>query len=122
MAETGTDSGHGRRGFMVTGSEDRKLRLWDLSRLERTTVLSGLESEHERPAYSTSSSSTASTYVETWPSAAASGSQSNRPAQADQNLLKSHQDVVTALACIDSPFRGGIGVIKIWRVELGRNI
>jgi phosphoinositide-3-kinase regulatory subunit 4 len=45
------DSGHGRRGFMVTGSEDRKLRLWDLSKLERTTVLSGLESEHERPSF-----------------------------------------------------------------------
>ncbi|KAJ7028722.1 hypothetical protein C8F04DRAFT_1118486 [Mycena alexandri] len=132
IAETGTDSGHGRRGFMVTGSEDRKLRLWDLNRLERTTVLSGLESEHERPSFSTSSSSTASTYVETWPSAAASGSQSNRPAQRmslithnQQNLLKSHQDIVTALACIDSPFRGGIvsgdraGVIKIWRVEPG---
>ncbi|KAJ7865275.1 hypothetical protein B0H13DRAFT_2067981, partial [Mycena leptocephala] len=105
------DSGHGRRGFMVTGSEDRKLRLWDLSKLERTTVLSGLESEHERPSFSASSSSTASTYVETWPSAA--------------NLLKSHQDVVTALACIESPFRGGIvsgdraGVIKVWRVEPG---
>ncbi|KAJ7855120.1 hypothetical protein B0H14DRAFT_2754859 [Mycena olivaceomarginata] len=132
MADGTPDSGHGRRGFMVTGSEDRKLRLWDLSRLERTTVLSGLESEHERPSFSTTSSSTASTYVETWPSAAASGSQSNRPAQRmslithnQQNLLKSHQDIVTALACIDSPFRGGIvsgdraGVIKIWRVEPG---
>lgn len=51
MAETGVDSGHGRRGFMVTGSEDRKLRLWDLSKLERTTVLSGLESENERPSF-----------------------------------------------------------------------
>ncbi|KAF7343436.1 hypothetical protein MVEN_01776300 [Mycena venus] len=131
MTDGASDGGHGRRGFMVTGSEDRKLRLWDLSRLERTTVLSGLESEHERPSFSTTSSSTASTYVETWPTAA-SGSQSNRPAQRmslithnQQNLLKSHQDVVTALACIDSPFRGGIvsgdraGVIKIWRVESG---
>ncbi|KAJ7672606.1 hypothetical protein DFH06DRAFT_96923 [Mycena polygramma] len=132
VGDTAADSGHARRGFMVTGSEDSKLRLWDLSRLERTTVLSGLELENERPSFSTSSSGTASTYVETWSSAAASGSQSNRPAQRmslithnQQNLLKSHQDVVTALACIDSPFRGGIvsgdraGVIKIWRVEPG---
>lgn len=42
-----------------------------------------------------------------------------------QNLLKSHQDVITSLACIDSPFRGGVvsgdlaGVIKVWRVEVG---
>jgi phosphoinositide-3-kinase regulatory subunit 4 len=40
-----------------------------------------------------------------------------------QRLLKFHQDVITALACIDSPFRGGIvsgdrsGVIKVWKVE-----
>ena len=40
-----------------------------------------------------------------------------------QNLLKAHQDCITALACIDSPFRGGIisgdraGVVKVWRVE-----
>jgi phosphoinositide-3-kinase regulatory subunit 4 len=39
------------RGFMLTGSEDRKLRLWDLAKVERTAVLSGLDSEGERPAY-----------------------------------------------------------------------
>jgi phosphoinositide-3-kinase, regulatory subunit 4 len=59
-----------------------------------------------------------------------SGGQNNRPQQRmslithhQQSLLKSHQDVITTLACIDSPFRGGIvsgdraGVIKVWRVE-----
>lgn len=39
------------RGFMVSGSEDRKIRLWDLGRLERTSVLSGLESEQEKPTF-----------------------------------------------------------------------
>lgn len=40
-----------------------------------------------------------------------------------QSLLKGHQDCITALACVDSPFRGGIisgdraGIIKVWRVE-----
>lgn len=39
-----------------------------------------------------------------------------------QNLLKAHQDIITALGCIDAPFRGGIvsgdraGVLKVWRV------
>lgn len=39
------------KGFMISGSEDRKLRLWDLSRVDRTVILSGLENENERPSY-----------------------------------------------------------------------
>lgn len=66
--------------------------------------------------------------LETWVSTA--NSNHNRPPQRlslinhnQQNLLKGHADTITALACIDSPFRGGIvsgdraGVIKVWRVE-----
>lgn len=39
------------KGFVITGSEDRRLRLWDLGKAERTTVLSGLDSDHEKPNY-----------------------------------------------------------------------
>ncbi|KAF4603205.1 Serine/threonine-protein kinase [Pleurotus pulmonarius] len=119
------------RGFIISGSEDRKIRLWDLSKLDRTFVLSGLESENDadKPSYSSTPTGTVASYVETWP-VPASG-HNNRPAQRislitqnQQNLLKAHQDVITALACIDSPFKGGIvsgdraGVIKVWRVEM----
>lgn len=41
----------GGRGFMISGSEDRRLRLWDLGKVERTAVLSGLETESDRPTY-----------------------------------------------------------------------
>jgi phosphoinositide-3-kinase regulatory subunit 4 len=41
----------GGRGFMVSGSEDRKLTLWDLGKVERTTILSGAELENEKPSY-----------------------------------------------------------------------
>ena len=41
----------GGRGFMISGSEDRKLRLWDLARVERSAVLSGAETEVEKPGY-----------------------------------------------------------------------
>lgn len=74
-------------------------------------------------------SGSVATYVETWVSSPGM-SQVNRPPQRlslinhnQQSLLKAHQDTITALACIDSPFRGGIvsgdraGVIKVWRVE-----
>ncbi|KAG6841356.1 hypothetical protein C0991_011899 [Blastosporella zonata] len=120
------------RGYLISGSEDRKMRLWDLGKLERTAILSGLESDIERPSYQAFSTGTASTYVETWPPASVTGAQSNRPPQrmslithSQQNLLRSHQDVITALVSIESPFRGGIisgdraGVVKVWRVELG---
>ncbi|KAG6826329.1 hypothetical protein H0H92_000291 [Tricholoma furcatifolium] len=120
------------KGFMISGSEDRKLRLWDLGKLERTAILSGLDSDLERPSYQAFTTGTASTYVETWPPASATGAQSNRAPQrmslitnSQQNLLRSHQDVITALASIESPFRGGIisgdraGVVKVWRVEPG---
>lgn len=77
-----------------------------------------------------SSTGAASANVETWPKSSTLANNANRPSQRmslitnnQQNLLKSHQDVVTALACIDSPFKGGIvsgdraGVIKVWRID-----
>ncbi|KIP05625.1 hypothetical protein PHLGIDRAFT_128766 [Phlebiopsis gigantea 11061_1 CR5-6] len=129
--DDGTLSRGGGRGFMLCGSDDRRIRLWDLGKLERSTVLSGLEADSEKPTYSTAhaASGALSTYVETWLASPSAG-QSNRPPQRlslinhnQQNLLKAHQDTVTALVCIDSPFRGGIvsgdraGVVKVWRVE-----
>lgn len=39
------------RPFIISGSDDRRLRYWDLNRAERSTVLSGLDSEWERPSY-----------------------------------------------------------------------
>ena len=41
----------GARGFMLTGSENRMIRLWDLGNVERTVILSGLDAEHEKPSY-----------------------------------------------------------------------
>ncbi|KIJ63655.1 hypothetical protein HYDPIDRAFT_175967 [Hydnomerulius pinastri MD-312] len=122
------------RGFVVSGSEDRRIRLWDLSKLERTSVLVSAEPEHDKPSYSTvgSSNGSVTNNVETWVQSPSSSSHNNRAPQRmsmithnQQNLLKSHQDIITALACIDSPFRGGIvsgdraGVIKVWRVGPG---
>lgn len=46
-----SSSRNAARGYMITGSEDSKIRLWDLGKFDRTTVLCGLESEHEKPWY-----------------------------------------------------------------------
>ncbi|KAI0729483.1 hypothetical protein C8Q72DRAFT_307334 [Fomitopsis betulina] len=120
----------GGRGFLLSGSEDRRIRYWDLSRIERSAVLTGMEADGDKPTYSIVPSSTdsePSRVVETW---IASPSASNRPPQRlslinhnQNNLMRGHQDTVTALACIDSPFRGGIvsgdrsGAVKVWRAE-----
>lgn len=40
-----------RSGYLITGSEDRKLRLWDLGNVERSVLLSGGETEGERPTF-----------------------------------------------------------------------
>ncbi|ESK97721.1 phosphoinositide 3-kinase regulatory subunit 4 [Moniliophthora roreri MCA 2997] len=119
------------KGFVITGSDDRKIRLWDLGKIERSTVLCGSDTEHERPSYSSVTNGSVATHVEAWP-LQGTGSQSNRPQQrmslishTQHNLLNSHQDIITALICIDSPFRCGIisgdrtGVIKVWRVDIG---
>ncbi|KIY49828.1 hypothetical protein FISHEDRAFT_40447 [Fistulina hepatica ATCC 64428] len=125
----GTLSQHGR-GFVISGSEDRKIRFWDLGRIDRSAVLCGLDSDLDKPSYRqvTETSGSASTYIETSPPS--SSAAENRPPQRmalitnnQQNLLKNHQDAITALCCIDSPFRGGLisgdraGVLKVWRVD-----
>jgi len=46
-----TSSRSSGRGFVLTGSEDAKIRLWDLGKIEKTTVLSGLDHGHEKPSY-----------------------------------------------------------------------
>lgn len=39
------------RGFMLCGSEDRRIRLWDLGKPERSAVLSGPDADTEKPVY-----------------------------------------------------------------------
>ncbi|TFY67174.1 hypothetical protein EVJ58_g1791 [Rhodofomes roseus] len=122
----------GGRGFLLSASEDRRIRYWDLAHVERSAVLTGMDADTDKPTYSVpaSADSAPSRLLETWVSSLSASHSVNRPPQRlslishnQHNLLKGHQDTVTALACIDSPFRGGIvsgdrsGAIKVWRVE-----
>jgi phosphoinositide-3-kinase, regulatory subunit 4 len=49
------DSGSGRqsgsRGFMICGSDDRKLRMWDLGKVDRSVVLCSPDEGGEKPTY-----------------------------------------------------------------------
>ncbi len=52
MAELDSKSSRSSgKGFLITGSEDCKLRYWDLGRPERSVVLSGVEVESDKPTY-----------------------------------------------------------------------
>ncbi|KZS96937.1 WD40 repeat-like protein [Sistotremastrum niveocremeum HHB9708] len=115
------------QGFLLTGSRDTKLRLWDLERVEYSSVLCGADVENHQPSYSTSSSEEGKpqAHLETWPPSNTRRllSRTNLIAGHQQALLRAHQDSITAVACVDSPFRKGIitgdraGVLKVWRVE-----
>ncbi|KAI9485191.1 MAG: hypothetical protein EXX96DRAFT_474560 [Benjaminiella poitrasii] len=39
--------------FMITGGMDRKIRFWDLSRVENSCVVLGLDIDEPKPRYST---------------------------------------------------------------------
>lgn len=49
--DVGSGRAGGSRGFVICGSEDRKIRLWDLSKVERSILLSTPEEEAEKPTY-----------------------------------------------------------------------
>ncbi|KAG8859720.1 Serine/threonine-protein kinase [Tulasnella sp. 330] len=140
MNSEGSELGPSRTGgFLLTGSEDRKIRLWDLGKVDRSMVISGMELDHERPAFRTIQPTNAtepSSAPSPTPSSIHTESYLNHTSKLDrpslrtslighhqQQLLKGHQDCITALACIDVPFRCGVvsgdrtGVVKVFRVE-----
>ena len=45
------DGREARYGFFLTGGADRKVRFWDLSRVENSDVISGLDVDENRPVY-----------------------------------------------------------------------
>jgi phosphoinositide-3-kinase regulatory subunit 4 len=126
---TGTDSHDDGRdskyGFILTGGSDKKIRFWDLSRVENSMVVSGLDSEEPKPAF-TSAHPTASLTLNTeraprpGPTSpnAGSGSRtsnvskisSGRPPRStvislqQQQLLKSHLDSILDIALLESPY------------------
>jgi phosphoinositide-3-kinase, regulatory subunit 4 len=112
-----------RHAFMLTGGSDRKLRFWDLARIENSTVFSGLLPEEGRPSYSASQVTTSLMLnVERLPrsgggggsSGAAEGGKAAKSASKaprstvislqSQQLLKSHLDAITDVALIEVPY------------------
>ncbi|KEP55073.1 phosphoinositide 3-kinase regulatory subunit 4 [Rhizoctonia solani 123E] len=120
-----------RGGMLLLGTEARRIHLWDLARLERSLVLSGQDPEQGPPFYHTHTpdGQGMTTHTVTFPHPSATPAQnrgqsrSMLTAQHHQTVMKGHTDAITALACTDLPFKGGIisgdasGALKVFKIE-----
>ncbi|RDL39940.1 uncharacterized protein BP5553_04280 [Venustampulla echinocandica] len=119
------DSRESKYGFIVTGGSDKKIRFWDVSHVENSVIVSGLDVEEPKPSF-TSTHPTASLILNTErvprpgptaPNAAAgsrtsgtSRSSSTKPPRStvislqQQQLLKSHLDSILDVALLESPY------------------
>lgn len=122
-----------RHAFILTGGSDKKLRFWDLARVENSAVFSGLTPDEEKPTYSASHPTTAMTLntergsrghssSSSTHSGAESVRQSSRrangakPARStvistqQEQLLKSHLDSILDVALLESPYTMTVSV------------
>ncbi|KAL9116669.1 MAG: hypothetical protein Q9187_006807 [Circinaria calcarea] len=119
-----TDDGKdAKNGFLLTGGPDRKVHFWDLNRVESSTVVNGLQSDEPRVKIITTHPTTSLTvYSEqvvqtTATGAATAKTEANTAAkrsnvrpprsmvisQQQQQLLRSHLDVILDVAFVEYP-------------------
>ncbi|KAF5025819.1 hypothetical protein F66182_2152 [Fusarium sp. NRRL 66182] len=127
---TTEDSRDVRHAFIVTGGSDKRLRFWDLSRMESSFIYSGLSPDSPKPTYTTSHPTTALTLnTERFPRQAptapnaGSGSKSKssgaRPPRStvislqQQQLLQSHMDSILDVALLEYPYTMSVSVDRM---------
>lgn len=114
-----------RYGFIVTGGSDKKIRFWDVSRIENSMIVSGLDAEEPKPAYTLAHPvPSLALGTERFPrpgptapnagagsrASSASKSSSGRPPRStvislqQQQLLKSHLDSILDITLLESPY------------------
>lgn len=127
MGHDGPDDGReSKHGFFLTGGLDKKLRLWNVNRVDASMVISGLQFDEDQPKYTTSQTTQAlilntERSPQPGPSApnAAAGnkpSSSGTPKKAggrpprstvisleQKHLLRSHLDSILDVALLESP-------------------
>lgn len=121
------DSRDVRHAFFVTGGSDKRLRFWDLSRVESSCIYSGLGPDESKPTYSTTHPTTALTLnIEKFPrqnrTAPNAGSDpksktaSVRPPRStvislsQQQLLQTHLDCITDVLLLEFPYTMSLSV------------
>ncbi|KAG4254779.1 VPS15 protein kinase [Fusarium proliferatum] len=127
---TAEDSRDVRHAFIVTGGSDKRLRFWDLSRMESSFIYSGLSPDLPKPTYTTSHPTTALTLnMERFPRQAptapnaGSGSRAKsstaRPPRStvislqQQQLLQSHVDSILDVALLEFPYIMSVSVDRM---------
>ncbi|KAM5348422.1 hypothetical protein ACJ41O_008246 [Fusarium nematophilum] len=127
---TAEDSRDVRHAFIITGGSDKRLRFWDLSRMESSFIYSGLSPDSPKPTYTTSHPTTALTLnterfprqAPTAPNAGSgpkSKSASARPPRStvislqQQQLLQSHMDSVLDVALLEYPYTMSVSVDRM---------
>ncbi|KAF3912306.1 hypothetical protein AA313_de0204676 [Arthrobotrys entomopaga] len=109
------DEGKSGAGFLITSGADRKLRFWDLGKVEASAVFSGLEAEEGKPSYVvTHPVGTNNLAVATEKAAVIKDSKkhknSGRPPRStvislqQQMMLKSHLDSILDVAILELPY------------------
>ncbi|KFA63079.1 hypothetical protein S40285_08434 [Stachybotrys chlorohalonatus IBT 40285] len=124
---TAEDSREVRHAFIVTGGSDKRLRFWDISRIENSSIYSGLAPDDARPAYMQTHPTTAMTVnAEKFPRNAPTAanarpstkgkSTSARPARStvislqQQQLLQSHLDSILDVTLLEYPYAMSVSV------------
>lgn len=127
IGQDGPDDGReSKYGFFLTGGLDKKLRLWNINRVEASMVISGLRVDEDQPKYTTSQPTQAlilntERSPQPGPSApnAAAGNKPSsgvtpkktggRPPRStvisleQKNLLRSHLDSILDVTVLESP-------------------
>ena len=117
--EDGRDA---KYGFFLTGGFDKKLRFWDVMRVEHSMIVSGLDAEEDQPKYATSHPSTTLVLnAEKWSQSSGidrdAGSKTKEEAKKSKTkaprstvisaqqraLLKSHLDEIRDVCVLEMP-------------------
>ncbi|EFZ04079.1 serine/threonine protein kinase and WD40 domain protein [Metarhizium robertsii] len=131
IAGTGAaeDSRDIRHAFLLTGGSDKKLRFWDISRIENSCIYSGQPSDEQQPTFIATHPATAVTLnIEKAHRHGSSGnttaagerprgkSSSKRPARStvismqQQQLLQSHLDAILDVMLLEYPYTMSVSV------------
>lgn len=124
-ARMADDVSETRQPFIITGGSDKRLRFWDMARIENSSVFSSLHPDEPRPTYTTTNPQSGLTLnIErfprpqpTAPNAAKSNNKANGRtprstviSSTQQQLLTSHLDCIVDVALLEYPYMMSVSV------------